>query len=251
MPKGQSLTENVSQAPIDQSPPEPTAPRSADQEVHSPAVLAPIENMQHETTDTNELTISTPEDEEQIEPDEFILSVSGAEARLRNGFFGEHARITYIPEMNRWEDGITLYAFSVDYSNVQMDEVFDNYGFAYAWVNSLTQRTHFEESEKYHNVIDGRFPLPMLEGVVVPYNHFTPHFKYYEGAYWYYVETLTMESYESQLIESGFSLVGVDEYGVRIWHFVCREEDMTLIVNLSPNEGLFGITMWIYYGILD
>jgi len=192
----------------------------------------------------------TPKDEEQPKTEENILSVSEAETSLRYSWFGEHGIITHIPEMNRRADGVTLYAFSVDYSNQHMHEAHDNYGFAYAWVNSLTRHTVFTEPEMYHNVTDCRFPLPMLEGEIVPYNYFVPNAAWFEGAYWY-EGTVTIESYQMQLSVSGFKEIGIDEHGSIVWIFVSHEDGMTLFVHLTPYEELLGITMYIYYGILE
>jgi len=238
----QVITENMYQPPPNQA--KPTVPSSADQEVPNLADQMPTEQVLHEQADT------TPKDEEQPKTEESILSVSEAETSLRYGWFGEHGRITYIPEMNRQEDGAILYAFSIDYSTQHMNEAHDNYGFAYAWVNSLTRYTVFEEPEMYHNVIDCRFPLPMLEEEVIPYDYFVPNAAWFEGAYWY-VGTITIESYQSQLRESCFTEIETNEHGAIVWNLVDWEDGMTLFVHLSPNEELFGITMYIYYGILE
>ncbi|MCL2546447.1 MAG: hypothetical protein FWE06_04545, partial [Oscillospiraceae bacterium] len=105
-----------------------------------------------------------------------------------------------LTEMDRYEDGVLLYAFLIDYSNVSMES------YLYVWVNPNTgEPTAFEESSLYAKVPNILFPIPMRNGEIIPYDWFwIPQYGIVMTQYGFF-DMSVMEIYKEQLRDAGFS----------------------------------------------
>jgi len=100
--------------------------------------------------------------------------------------------------MDRYEDGVLLYAFLIDYSNVSMES------YLYVWVNPNTGAPIiFEESSMYAKIPDIMFPIPMRDGEIIPYDWV--RFPYDISAQYGFFDMSVMEIYKEQLRDAGFS----------------------------------------------
>jgi hypothetical protein len=184
------------------------------------------------------------------------LSATEAKALLRERF-GGHNRISYMPDMDKLEEGIQIYGFSVDYSASL--EPFGSpypYSYAYAWVNSVTGITNFEEAgyteaagpNWYANIPDNMFPIPMLDGVIIPYNSFSPPYHEWDiSIYYVYIDTSVMKSYQAQLRDAGFVDHGSVQSVDSLWRYDRGDDGATLIVEMFNGGEMFSMNMYVNY----
>ena len=194
-----------------------------------------------------------PEPTEQVTPEPIkkVLSVSEAQALLIERF-GEYSKISYMPDMDKQEDGVQHYCFSVDYSGMRPE--IQTGAYAYAWVNSVTEGMGFEEagysesagSNLYTNIPDNMFPIPMLDGVVIPYDRFWPPDKWEITTIYRYVDTSVMESYQEQLRDAGFVDYGSVMMVESLWRYDRSDDGATLIVEMHKEE-TFSMSMYVSY----
>jgi len=163
-----------------------------------------------------------------------VLTVPEAETILSERFDRLH-RITYLPEMDKQENGILHYGFSVDCT--------EPIAFAYAWVNSVTGRMSFEESEPYDNIPDSMFPIPMSNGEVIPYDYYVPPDHAWSGGYKFWDKDLLI-IYQTQLRVAGFVDNGNVMSIASLWTYE-RDNDV-LIVELLYDENEEGFTICPY-----
>ena len=187
---------------------------------------------------STEITSTTP----TTDP---ILTGSEATALLRERF-GEHSVISRMPDMERYEDGVQLYGFSVDYSGIGREIPADAY--VYVWVNSVTGWLDFEESGLYANIPDNMFPVPMRDGVVIPYDSFSPPYHESDIAICYgFTDVGVMELYKEQLRTAGFVDYGTVHSVESLWQFERSDTGATLIVEMNSEEELFSMNMYVNY----
>ena len=142
----------------------------------------------------------TPENRRDFKVKKTILS---AERRSYfNKKFEEDYKISYLPDINEYEEGILHYGFLLDYSDWQSNV--EN-PFVYVWINSATgEISSIKEKELYANIPDPIFPVPMLNGTVIPYDYFSPPGYAWSGGY-VFLDKSVMEAYQAQLREAGFA----------------------------------------------
>ena len=174
-----------------------------------------------------------------------ILTVPEATALLRERF-GEHSVISRMPDMERYENGLQLYGFSVDYSGIGHEIPADAY--VYVWVNSVTGWMDFEESGLYANIPDNMFPVPMREGVVIPYDSFSPPGHESDIAIYYgFADEGVMELYKEQLRTAGFVDYGTVQSVESLWQYERSDTGATLIVEMYSGEERFSMNMYVNY----
>lgn len=187
----------------------------------------------------------TPENPEEIlEVKETILSAEEAEVIL-NKKFEEDYKISYLPDINKYEEGILHYGFLLDYSDWESNV--EN-AFVYVWINSATgEISSIKEKELYANIPDPMFPVPMLNGTVIPYDYFSPPGYAWSGGY-VFSDKSVMEAYQAQLREAGFvdqgEVMSVDS----LWLYERDTDGATLMVEFRcGEEGSLSICMSVSY----
>lgn len=182
-----------------------------------------------------------PTDQTTIEPVEEALTASEAQASLYERF-GVNVSIVYTPEMDKQEDGVQLFCFSVDYSD--MHEVIAFGSLVKVWVNSDNGVDSFEEPYLYANIPDYMFPIPMRDGSIVEYNRFTPPNQWDVTTSYSYTDMSVMELYKAQLAESGFEDLGSENWIDSIWRYF-RSEDEVLLVAEMYCEDRFTLVLYV------
>ena len=193
---------------IEQPSQEPKPPENADQPSQT---SAPIEHTEHPTPESTGGAMSADEAQRALSD---------------NTFAGLH-KITYLPNTNKQNEGVLYYGFSIDYSDWILSTA--PYTVAYAWVNSLTGESDFQESYFYANLPDSRFPIPMRNGEIVPYNYFSLPGDAWCGGYSYFDKSV-MEVYQAQLKEAGFinrgHVMSIDS----LWEYYEWDADGTILM---------------------
>ena len=199
-----------------------------------------------EPTPTPEPTPAEHIGQETLESTESILSVAKAQDII-SGIY-EYYKIAYMPEMNKQEGEVSHYAFIVDYTgNVSETSA---YTYCYAWVNSVTGFVKFEEAgyteangrNLYANLPDSMFPIPMINGTVIPYDEFSPP-EYVLSVAYSYADKNVMEIYQAQIREAGFvnhgQVMSVDS----LWTYERDKDGATLMVEFRYGGDEEGFTI--------
>ena len=132
--------------------------------------------------------------------------------------------VTHIPDLDKLEETIPLYCFSVEYTvvigcNIEVC----------VWINSVTQDLEFKEFFLYENIPDKSIPVPLSNGCVVSYDRFEPPYSGYAFTSYIYRDMSFQESYQEQLKETGFMDIGSVAGFDSLW--VCeRDEDNTALL---------------------
>jgi hypothetical protein len=188
---------------------------------------------------------ATPEHTEEIlEVTGTILSTDEAEVIL-NEKFEEDYKISYLPDINKYEEGILHYGFLLDYSDWESN--IEN-AFVYVWINSATGETNsIMEKELYANIPDPMFPVPMLNGTVIPYDYYSPPGYAWSGGY-VFSDKSVMEMYQAQLREAGFVEYGEAMSVDSLWLYERDTDGATLMVEFFyGDEGSFSICMSVSF----
>lgn len=206
-------------------------------------------------------TDKPPKDTEQTKPKpvENILSLEEAQDLLIN--WCDLNEITYSPALDKEEDEIPLYGFLVDY----FDNAFKYSGetYCYAWVNASTGKINFEEAgyleanyselgipNLYTNIPDNIFPVPLRDGIVIPYDWFSPP-EYVSGVTYSYKDKSVMESYQAQLRDAGFSDLGTIQSVESLWQYTQEDDGTTFTVEMYRDGETFSMNMYINYMLVD
>lgn len=189
---------------------------------------------------------ATPEPTTQQSPDTKEKTLSVAEAQdLIIGIY-ENYKITYIPEMNKQEGGVSYYSFKVDYTE-NISET-STYTYCYAWVNSVTGYVEFEEAgyteangrSLYANIPDNIFPIPMRGSTIIPYDRFSPP-EYVRSVTYSYKDKSVMQSYQAQLRTMGFVDNGHVQSVDSLWTY--ERDGATFMVEMFVEEEMFSMSM--------
>ena len=157
---------------------------------------------------------------------------------------------SYTPDMDKQDNGEHLFAFLVDYHTNRWNERAEP-EYCYAWVNSATREFHFEEigyslavgRSYYSNIPHVFFPLPMRDGVVIAYDHFTPP-EYVWGQTYWYDDASVMETYKSQLRELGFSESNETEVMESYWTYQRENDGTEFYVEMYDSEAGFAMSLY-------
>jgi len=230
---------SCSKAPIT-----PTVQTPEDTEQISPE---PTEQISPEPTEQ-----ISPEPTEQIspEPTEDILSFDEAQDLLIN--WCEWNVVTYMPDMDKQEEGVQLYGFLVDYTDSGLEWSGETY--CYAWVNSSTEMISFEEAgyleangpNLYANIPASIFPIPMRDGAVIPYDWFSPP-DYVWGVAYMYEDKSVMESYQAQLKKAGFVDYGTVQSVESLWQYEQGDDEFKFTVEMYSEGDMFSMNMYVGY----
>ena len=195
---------------------------------------------------------ATPETTEPTtpEPTGELLSVDEAQALLLD--WCEWNEISYFPDMNKQEEGVQLYGFMVDYSG--WGYVWPGVNYCYAWVSSSTGGVRFEEAgyseatglNLYGNIPDNMFPIPMRDGVVIPYDWFFPP-EYVSGVGYIFKDKSVMEAYQAQLKDAGFLDCGTVQSVESLWQYEQSDGGAIFTVEMYSDGGMFSMNMYAYY----
>jgi len=170
---------------------------------------------------------------------ETVLTVGEAQDYL-NWYFES---VSYLPTRDRQEEGIKHYCFLVEYPGV-CARVFD----AFAWVNSVTWELSFEEPRLYSNIPDNRVPVPMVDGIELPYESFVPPFTSYVLTSYSFLDTSVRGSYQVQLREAGFKSKGEVAGFDPLWVYE-HDDGATLLVGIKQYDETLFIDMLIRYNL--
>lgn len=187
-------------------------------------------------------TVQTPEATGKV------LSFTEAQDLLMN--WSEWSEVSHMPDLDKQEEGIQLYGFLVDYSDTEAEWSGDTY--CYAWVNSSTEVIHFEEAgylgedgpNLYTNIPDRMFPIPMRDGVAIPYDQFSPP-DYVWGVAYTYEDKNVMKSYQAQLKEAGFVDHGTVQSVESMWQYQQGSDGPVFTVEMYSGEKMFTMNMYI------
>ena len=195
-----------------------------------------------------ELEANKDTDQTTSKPTGEMLSVDEAEDLL-SGWY-DWDEISYMPDMDKEEDGSKLYGFLLDYSDSETQ--WSGETSCYAWVNSSTEVIHFEEAgyteesgpNLYANIPDTTFPTPMRDGVVIAYEEFSPPDNVWGVAYTYEDKTV-MDSYQAQLEEAGFVDLGTVQSVESLWQYQANDEGAIFTVEMYSEGETFAMNMYI------
>jgi len=191
----------------------------------------------------NTLTATPTVEPPLLEP---MLSMSEAEELLRQ-WFGNRSIITRLSDIDRQEDGVLLYAFSIDYTNIGGDEHrFSDGIYINAWVNSATGWIDVEEPYLYANIPDVMFPIPMRDGEAIPYEWFSPPNTEEIVTSYGFFDISVLELYKTQLMAAGF--VNLYEYEVSeryesLWRYDRSDTGMALSVEITHWDEEIGFSV--------
>ena len=141
------------------------------------------------------------------------------------------------PDMDRMVDGVVAYNFLMDFTHFSSNlETSSPYFFAYLWINSETGEIELEEigycfesgeRNMYITIPDSRFPIPMYNGIIIPYDRFFPA-NFGSGVFFAFIDITVMEIYSEQLREAGFIDKGPGTTFYRWWfHYEETDENIT------------------------
>lgn len=195
-------------------------------------------------------TVQTPEPTEQttLEPTGETMSFDEAQNLLTD--WCEWNEVSYMEDMDKQEEGVHLYSFLVDYSNSGVEWSGETY--CYAWVNSSTGMINFEEAgysegaspNLYANIPNSTFPIPVRDGMVIPYDWFSPP-DYVWGVTYMYEDKSVMESYQAQLKEVGFIDLGTVQSVESLWQYNQGTEGATFTVEMFSEGEMFSMNMYV------
>lgn len=203
-------------------------------------------------------TVQTPEpieqtspeqaDQTELEPEIDESKIGEAEDLLNNWY--EWKTVSYMPEINKENDGGILYGFLVDYSDGEVEWTGDTY--CYAWVNPSADIILFEEAgyledsspNSYSNIPDSIFPIPLRDGELIPYDQFTPP-DYVWGVAYTYENKSVMESYKEQLLEAGFVDYGSVQSVESLWQYELPNDEGVFTVEMYSEADVFTMNMYI------
>lgn len=190
-----------------------------------------------------------PKDTVQAEPEPVANNLSLDEAQDLLFNFCELKDITYTPDIDK-EERIFYYGFLIDY----FDNVVGYSGatHCYALVNTSTGMISFEEagysgagnSTLYSNIPDSMFPVPMRNGMVIPYDKFSPP-DYVSGVTYSYFDKSVMETYQAQLIDAGFIDLGTVESVESLWQYTQENGGPTFTIEMYSEGEMFSMNMYI------
>lgn len=200
--------------------------------------------------DNSEQTTPEPTEETKLEPEVDALSLSEAEDLLNNWY--EWTEISYMPDLDKKDDEGHLYAFLVDYSDSEVE--WSGVSYCYAWVNPTKEIFFFEEAgysegsnpNSYSNIPHSIFPIPMRDGLVIPYDQFSPP-DYVWGVAYTYEDKSVMESYKAQLAEVGFVDYGAVQSVESLWRYELPNDDGSFTVEMYSEGDTFSMNMYIGY----
>ena len=112
-------------------------------------------------------------------------------------------------------------------------------------------RNHATSSDDYSGIPDSMFPIPMRDGVIIPYDRFSPPEDGYEVTTYLYA-TNFMETYKEQLRKAGFVDLGEAMSVQSLWRYERSSDGATLFVEMRQGEDetgkvLFSIGMFVNY----
>lgn len=184
------------------------------------------------------------------EPAGEILSFGEAQDLLID--WCELNKVSYMPEMDKEVEEVQLYGFLVDYSERGFDWTGDTY--CYAWVNSSTGMIDFEEatyskeasSNLYGNIPHSMFPIPIRDGVVIPYDQFSPPDCVW-GVTYMYKDKSVMESYQAQLKDIGFVDYKTVQSVESLWQYKRDNDGAIFTVEMYSEGEMFSMNMYVVY----
>lgn len=205
-----------------------------------------------QTPETSVQTTIEPSKQATLEPNTAgeILSFDEAQDLLFNWY--EWNKVSYIPNLDKQEDGVRLYCFLVDYSDSKVE--WSGHTHCYAWVNTSTEMINFEEAgyseavgpNLYANIPDVTFPIPMLNDVLIPYDWFSPP-DYVWGVTYMYDDKSVMESYQEQLKNVGFIEQGTVQSVESLWQYERSNDGAIFTVEMYSEGEMFSMNMYISY----
>ena len=207
--------------------PKPTSQKHTEQSPPEPTPFKPIEEPSQEPSSS--------------ESTESIMSAADAQIIISEWLEGLH-KISYMPDLNKEERDVLYYRFSVDYSGWVTSN--SHKSIAYAWVNSVTGDVNFEECYLYANIPDSRFPVPMRNGTIIPYDRYSPPDYTQNGTYGYNDRSV-IEIYEAQLKEAGFHYYGQVLTGVFVWESGRYDDGYILWVEIREGDNRVSICLYI------
>ena len=170
--------------------------------------------------------------------------------------------VKYAPHMNRYIDGSFFYGFVIDFTSMS---IINGLGLAYAWISPSTKEWVYEifaysfrewvfeeygfsltyGRNYYANIPDAMFPIPMLDGAVIPYDRFHPP-SGMSGVGFSFYDMSVYEIYTAQLRDAGFTeIVGRWDYH-RIWSYERDSDGATLMIEMFFHYR-FTIDMAVYF----
>jgi|GEM_PF-933220 len=160
-------------------------------------------------------------------------------------------KITYMPDFDKTVEDITYFGFVIDYSDNLENEPF--HSSAYAWVEPLSGYIEFQEfgyteatgPNWYANFPDGLFPIPMIDGVIIPYDWFEPP-DYVWGVSYMYEDENIFDIYQEQLRGMGFTDYGEVQSVYSLWGYKREHDGASLIVEMYKGKG-FVMNLYVNY----
>ena len=111
----------------------------------------------------------------------------------------------------------------------------------------LAETDEADDLDLYIDIPDSMFPIPMLDGVVIPYEWYAPPEEGYEVTSYVYEGESFMESYKEQLQDAGFVDNGSVGWIESLWRYEREEDGATLIVEMFHEDERFVINMYVNY----
>ena len=225
-------TPNSTETEVTMESEEPMSPKPTEIE----STTEPEKPQEPDPSETENTT--EPSEPATQEPTEEILTPEDAQILLNKYFVGRY-KTSYLPANNRQDEDTLYYRFSIEitYISAPIENTV-----AYAWVNSVTGELEFEERYFYANVPDSMMPIPMRNGVVVPYDYYTPPNHAWCGGY-HFLNMSMLDVYKEQLREAGFfdrgQVMSIDS----MWSYNRKEDKIHLDVELRYRENGFVISM--------
>lgn len=230
---------SCSKAPITPEPTEQATPKPIKQRTLKPAKQITLEPIQQPTSQPTE---------EILEPAGDVLSLDEAQDLLIN--WCEWNEVSYMPEIDQQEKEVGLYGFLVEYAD--SDSEWSGATYCYAWVNPSTEAINFEEAgylesdspNLYANIPDVTFPTPMRNGMVIPYDWFSPP-EYVWGVTYMYNDKSVMKSYQAQLEKAGFIDYGTVQSVESLWQYQQGNDGPTFTIEMYSEDKMFSMNMYI------
>jgi len=102
-----------------------------------------------------------------------------------------------------------------------------------------------QNADLYAGMPDKMFPVPTVDGKVVPYDEFYPGEEGYEVTTYKFKGKSLMKSYQEQLREKGFVDYGSASYIESLWRYERSEDGATLVIEMFHEEDTFIINMYV------
>ena len=131
--------------------------------------------------------------------------------------------------------GVTVYSVTAEKN--ELDEE----------LGCVTETDEEDAPDIYIDIPDSMFPIPMLDGVVIPYEWCAPPEEGYEVTSYVFVGESFMESYKEQLQDAGFVDNGSVGWIESLWRYEREEDGATLIVEMFHEDERFVINMYVNY----